>query len=523
MYVVGVAVGTARVTARAASCTPGSAPPLPGSAPPLSGALSMIYQQAESLCATAYVADDRRILVGDEAEQLGLEHPQNIVRHAVRRIGDAVPIVTDNGCVSAESVVAALIAQLVERIVAQHGCRPAQMCVAYPASWGPYKRDLLESALHPMCLPETFLIADAAAAASHHLATDLPNAGVVAVYDLGASSADATVVGRRNGELGVVGHPQVADHVGGDTFDDVLFRHLCDELGLRTFDGSTPGMRDAVRTLRRHCIAAKETLSVDTDAMISVSLPRMCTRVRVVRSEFEDAIRDTVQDGVDPLLEGIKLAGFQAADIDAVLLVGGSCRIPLVVQSISAALRRPISVDECPETSIATGAARMAGARAAEILLRQPTPQELRPDDGRPQPTQDVTQQAAPSPVHPPQPVDPATEGTAPTDGPKRHRNQRSGRWVSRARRVPTQAEVKRQALVTAMLATALFATSSIAAPQLVESGRDRDTGTTKPGAFSEPGADTEDQVGGPAAAPSAPDGHDMAALQAVNRLGRHH
>ena len=99
------------------------------------------------------------------------------------------------------------------------------------------------------------------------------------------------------------------------------------------------------------------------------------TRFRLVRAEFDELIRDAIEDTLDAARRVIGSAGLSVPDIDAIVLVGGSSRIPLVAQMISAEFSLPIVVDPRPEDSIALGAARLAveclQARQAALL---PTP-----------------------------------------------------------------------------------------------------------------------------------------------------
>ena len=119
----------------------------------------------------------------------------------------------------------------------------------------------------------------------------------------------------------------------------------------------------AVARLRRECVEAKEALSFDTEVTIPVVLPSLRTNVRLVRVEFESMIRSSLDHTVGALTRTVSSAGLSADDLQAVLLVGGSSRIPLVSQLLSTEFRRPVVLDPHPEHSIALGAARLAGCR----------------------------------------------------------------------------------------------------------------------------------------------------------------
>lgn len=465
MYVLGVDVGTAWVKASVEWCGSETGEQPTGISPaPL--------PRIENASATAFVEPSGRIVTGDEAERLGVECPENLIREYTGRVGDGVHIVAGDHAVQAETVMAAAVQHTVERVAAQLGCRPFQVCVTHPASWGSYKTELLTRALLQAGLDDVMVAPDAAAAAGQHVGTDLGRATTLAVYDLGGDSVDAAVVRCDDGAFGVLGNPQRTSHVGGASFDQALFEHLCRSVGLRTFNQSVAGLGAAVRTLRKQSIAAKETLSVDTDAMVSVQLPGLRTRVRVVRAEFEDAIRSAVQDSVDALREAIHLAGLQPADIDAVVLVGGSCRIPLVVQTVSAELRLPVAVGECPEATVARGAARMAAERARALRRRgvdATTTTGCLPD-------------AHPAVIDEPdaEPEDRSTDAGEPAPGPSRHRatpQRKRHQQLWPARLSPSEGRAKKRAVATTLLATAIFAASSMTAPAILKSGGIADQG----------------------------------------------
>ena len=201
---------------------------------------------------------------------------------------------------------------------------------------------------------------------------------VVAVYDLGGGTFDAAVV-RKNGGFTLLGRPEGIERLGGVDFDDAVFSHVRESLGdaLDRLDPADEEVLAAVARLRRDCVEAKEALSADTEVRIPVLLPGLQTTVRLVRGEFEEMIRDDVEASVEALRRAVASAGVEPADLTAVLLVGGSSRIPLVAQVVSAGLGRPVAVDADPKNAIALGAA----------LAISPAPAPLRPPRPVPRPS----------------------------------------------------------------------------------------------------------------------------------------
>ena len=115
----------------------------------------------------------------------------------------------------------------------------------------------------------------------------------------------------------------------------------------------------------RDCVAAKEALSSDTDVTIPVLLPNLQTEVRLTRAEFEQMVRPALADSITALNRALRSAGVTAEQVDSVLLVGGSSRIPLVAQLVGAELGRPVAVDAHPKHVIALGGGDRRGAASA--------------------------------------------------------------------------------------------------------------------------------------------------------------
>jgi hypothetical protein len=120
-----------------------------------------------------------------------------------------------------------------------------------------------------------------------------------------------------------------------------------------------------VARLRDDCTEAKEQLSADVDATIPVLIPGHAARdIRITRAEFEGLVRPVLADTIGCVERSLATAGVTADQLHAVLLVGGSSRVPLVGQLVAAGLGRPVAVDADPKLSVAQGAALAAEAAA---------------------------------------------------------------------------------------------------------------------------------------------------------------
>jgi molecular chaperone DnaK len=311
-----------------------------------------------------FVGDDGRLLVGDAAERRALSQPERVIREFKRRLGDSVPLIVGEWNHQPEDLAAIMVKWVVDRVADREGGPAAAIGVTHPASWGPYKLALFRQALAHVGLQDVTLLSEPVAAAAHYAAhARIEPGSTVAVYDLGGGTFDAAVV-RKTDEhtFELLGRPEGIERLGGVDFDEAVFGHIKDGADLPPLDLADQDMLAALARLRRECTDAKEALSADTETTIPVLLPQKQTRVRLVRSEFEGMVRDELQETVAALRQTVASAGVDDDQLNSVLLVGGSSRIPLIAQLISAEFGRPVAIDADPKATIALGAARAAAA-----------------------------------------------------------------------------------------------------------------------------------------------------------------
>lgn len=314
--------------------------------------------------------EDGEFLVGEAAERRAASEPQRVAREFKRRMGDPTPIILAGTPCSADALTARLLRWAVDKVAEVEGGPPAGVAVSHPANWGDYKKDLLRQAVRQADLDDAVTLSEPEAAAIHYASQErVPAGSVVAVYDLGGGTFDATVLRKTDAGWDLLGEPEGIERLGGIDFDEAIFQHVVSSLGdaFEQLDPDDPTALAAVARLRRECVAAKEALASDTDASVPVVLPSVQTDVRVTRAEFEDVIRPSLAQSVGALRRALRSAGVEADDVSAVLLVGGSSRIPLVAQLLSAELGRPVAVDAHPKNGVALGAAMTAAGAAAPV------------------------------------------------------------------------------------------------------------------------------------------------------------
>jgi actin-like ATPase involved in cell morphogenesis len=305
------------------------------------------------------VRADGEVLVGEAAARRGATEPDRVAREFKRRIGDPTPILLGGAPWSADGLTGLLLRWVVDRVAEVEGGPPDAVAVAHPANWGEYKKDLLRQAITraDLDLRGVVLVPEPEAAAAHYAAQQRVAPGsVVAVYDLGGGTFDVAALRKTATGWEILGEPQGVERLGGIDFDEAVFGHVVATLGLDV-DTATPVV---LARLRADCVDAKENLSADTAVAIPVAVAGPHREVRLTRSEFEDMIRGPLSATTAAVRRVLRSAALTPEAVDAVLLVGGSSRIPLVGQLVGQELARPVAIDTHPKHAVALGAARVA-------------------------------------------------------------------------------------------------------------------------------------------------------------------
>ncbi len=337
-----------------------------------------------------HLREDGEVLAGEAAERRGLTEPTRLAREFKRRLGDPVPLMLGGTPYSVESLFGHLLRAVVEKVSELQGSEPDSIVVTHPASYAMFKADLMRQAVELAGLPEARLLAEPVAAALYYASLERVDDGaVIATYDLGGGTFDAALLRKEGTGFALLGRPQGIERLGGVDFDQAIFSHVVNSLEVEpgVLDSGTAAGRNALTRLRDECSAAKEALSNDTQATVPVMLPGIHSEVLITRREFESMIGPRLRETVQCLERTVQSAGLSMADIDRILLVGGSSRIPLVGQMVREATGRPVTVDAHPKHAIALGAALYAGATALsprEQASLTPDPALIAPAAERP-------------------------------------------------------------------------------------------------------------------------------------------
>jgi Fe-S protein assembly chaperone HscA len=202
--------------------------------------------------------------------------------------------------------------------------------------------------------------------------------GLIAIYDLGGGTFDISILKLKDGIFEVLA-TNGDTHLGGDDFDqrlvDVLVKEIAERHGLQV-----QGHPDLMQDLRLEAERAKVRLSDETQTTVVVELPNGKFKKTLTREAIESLVMELVERTLAPCRAALKDAGLHADQIDEIVLVGGSTRMPLVRTKVEGLFGKQPHSELNPDEVVALGAAVQAdilGGNNKELLLLDITPLSL--------------------------------------------------------------------------------------------------------------------------------------------------
>ena len=202
--------------------------------------------------------------------------------------------------------------------------------------------------------------------------------GTIAVYDFGGGTFDISILKLHDGIFEVLA-TNGDTHLGGDDIDNLLLKIALQDLQTEWGDDLSHS-GEAVQTLRKGVIEVKEALSFAPAAVLSFEWNTKHYQREITRELFEGLIREIVDRTLGPCRDCLRDAGVSPEQIDEVVMVGGSTRIPLVRSAVEVLFRAKPHTELNPDEVVALGAAVQAGILAGTVenqLLLDVTPLSL--------------------------------------------------------------------------------------------------------------------------------------------------
>ena len=322
-------------------------------------------------------------IVGDAAKRQALTNP-NTISSIKRLMGTNKKVEAEGKEYTPEEVSAMILSYIKDYAESYLGEKVEKAVITVPAYFNDSQRQATKNAGKIAGLEVERIINEPTAAALAY-GLEKEEGQTILVYDLGGGTFDVSILELGDGVFEVKS-TNGNNHLGGDDFDERIIDYLVSEFKKDNgIDLSKDKM--AMQRLKESAEKAKKDLSGVVSTQISAPFiakgddgEPVHLDVTLSRAKFEDLIRDLVESTLDPVKKALKDAKMTKNDIDKVIFVGGSTRIPMVYDLVTKELGKEPSREVNPDEVVSMGAAIQGGVLTGDvndIVLLDVTPLSL--------------------------------------------------------------------------------------------------------------------------------------------------
>ena len=322
-------------------------------------------------------------IVGIKAKNQMITNP-DVVYSIKRKMGTAEKVHVNGKDYTAQEISAMILTDLKNTAEAYLGEKVTKAVITVPAYFNDAQRQATKDAGKIAGLEVERIINEPTAAALAYGLDKQDKNEKVLVYDLGGGTFDVSILELGDGVFEVLS-TSGNNHLGGDDFDQRIMDYLVGEFKKENGIDLTIN-KIAIQRIKDAAEKAKKDLSGMTSTEVSIPFITQSENgplhlsVNLTRAKFEDLISDLLDSTLEPVRKALKDANLTKNDIDKILLVGGSTRIPKVVDLIKNELGKEPSKGVNPDEVVAMGAAIQGGVLTGEvedIVLLDVTPLSL--------------------------------------------------------------------------------------------------------------------------------------------------
>lgn len=331
----------------------------------------------------AFTKNGERI-VGETAKRQAITNPDRTIASIKREMGTSYRKSIDGKEYSPEDISAMILQKMKSDVESYLGETVTEAVITVPAYFTDAQRQATKDAGRIAGLDVKRIINEPTAAALAYGMDKEHEQSKIMVFDLGGGTFDVSILEVGDGVFEVLA-TRGNNRLGGDDFDKRVMDYIAEEFKKENGVDLT---KDSTAMQRLKDAAEKAKKELSTTMSSNVNLPFITAvdgnpvhlNMDITRSKFEALTQDLVEATIKPVREALNDAGLKASEIEKVLLVGGSTRIPAVQEEVKKLIGKDAQKDINPDECVAMGAAIQGGVLAGEVkdlLLLDVTPLSL--------------------------------------------------------------------------------------------------------------------------------------------------